>query len=73
MVDIAGPNESPDYPLGDGGSTLLDWRSASTERIGPDDGFEPPTRGRLVAEEWFACGAFITGRRTFDIANGLSG
>jgi hypothetical protein len=51
MVDIAGPNDSPADPLGDGGST----------------------RGRLVAEEWFACGAIITGRRTFDIANGLSG
>jgi dihydrofolate reductase len=70
---IAGPNDGPGNPLGDGGGRLFDWWSAGTERIGPDDRFKPPARSREVAEEVFDRGAVITGRRTFDIANGWGG
>src|ERR1022692_1671799 len=70
---IAGPNDGPGNPLGDGGDRLFDWWSAGTERLGPDDRFKPPARSRLVVEEMFQCGAIITGRRTFDIANGWGG
>lgn len=70
---IAGPNDGPGNPLGDGGARLFDWWSAGTERIGSDDRFNPPARSRLVAKEMFECGAIITGRRTFDIANGWGG
>jgi len=70
---IAGPNDGPGNPLGDGGLRLFDWWSAGAERVGPDDRFKPPARSRPVAEEMFACGAIITGRRTFDIANGWGG
>lgn len=70
---IAGRNDGPDNPLGDGGARLFDWWSAGTERFGGDDRFKPPAASRLVVEELFACGAIITGRRTFDIAGGWGG
>jgi dihydrofolate reductase len=70
---IAGPNDGPDNPLGDGGTKIFDWWTAGTERLGPDDRFVPPARSRAVVEEMFQCGAIITGRRTFDIANGWGG
>lgn len=70
---VAGPNDGPDNPLGDGGDRLFDWCSAGPERVGPDDRFKPPARSRPVVEEMFECGAIITGRRTFDIANGWGG
>ncbi len=70
---VAGPNDGPGNPLGDGGGRLFDWWTAGTERVGPDGRFRPPARSRAVVEEMFACGAVITGRRTFDIANGWGG
>jgi len=70
---IAGPHDGPRNPLGDGGGRLFDWWTAGTERIGPDDRFKPPARSRAVVMEMFRCGAIITGRRTFDIANGWGG
>ena len=70
---IAGPHDGPDNPLGDGGGRLFDWWTAGTVRLGPDDRFRPPGRSREVVEEMFACGAIITGRRTFDIAGGWGG
>ncbi len=70
---IAGPNDGPGNPLGDGGRRLFDWWTAGTERVGPDDRFKPPARSRPLVEEMFECGAVITGRRTFDIAGGWGG
>ena len=67
---IAGPNDGPTNPLGDGGARLFDWWTAGGERVGPDDRFRPPARSRAVVREMFDCGAIITGRRTFDIAGG---
>lgn len=70
---IAGPNDGPANPLGDGGGRLFDWWTAGTERTGPDDRFRPPARSAAVVREMFGCGAVITGRRTFDIAGGWGG
>jgi dihydrofolate reductase len=70
---IAGPNDGPDNPLGDGGTRLFDWWTAGEDRLGPDDRFKPPEQSRAVVAEMFGCGAVITGRRTFDIANGWGG
>ena len=70
---IAGPNDGPGNPLGDGGNRLFDWWTAGTERVGPDDRFRPPARSRAVAREAFDCGAIIVGRRWFEIANGWGG
>jgi len=70
---IAGPNDGPGNPLGDGGMRLFDWWSAGSERVGPDDRFKPPARSVPVVREMFDCGAIVTGRRTFDIAGGWGG
>jgi dihydrofolate reductase len=70
---VAGPNDGPGNPLGDGGGTLFEWWTAGTERLGPDDRFKPPARSHAVVREMFECGAIITGRRTFDIASGWGG
>ncbi len=70
---VAGPNDGPANPLGDGGSRLFDWWTAGDERIGSDDRFKPPARSHEVVAEMFDCGAIITGRRTFDIAGGWGG
>jgi dihydrofolate reductase len=70
---IAGPNDGPGNPLGDGGMRIFEWMSAGDEVIGGDERFRPPAASRPVVEEWFECGAIITGRRTFDIANGWGG
>jgi len=70
---IAGPNDGPANPLGDGGDRLFTWWTAGSERLGPDDRFRPPAASRPVVEEMFSCGAVITGRRTFDIAGGWGG
>jgi dihydrofolate reductase len=69
---IAGPNDGPGNPLGDGGLRLFDW-SAGTEHIGPDDRFKPCERSIAVAREHLAIGAIVTGRRTFDIVSGWEG
>ncbi len=70
---IAGPNDGPGNPLGDGGSRLFDWWTAGSDRVGPDDRFRPPARSRSVVAEMFDCGAIIAGRRWFDIAGGWGG
>ncbi len=70
---VAGPNDGPDNPLGEGGARLFEWWTAGTERLGQDDRFKPPERSLQVGREMFDCGAIITGRRTFDIANGWGG
>jgi dihydrofolate reductase len=70
---IAGPNDGPANPLGDGGDRLFAWWTAGDERLGPDDRFRPPAPSRPVVAEMFSCGAVITGRRTFDIAGGWGG
>jgi dihydrofolate reductase len=70
---IVGANVGPQNPLGDGGARLFEWWSAGEVRVGPDDRFKPPVRSRAVVEEMFRGGAFITGRRTFDVADGWGG
>jgi dihydrofolate reductase len=70
---IAGPNDGPGNPLGDGGGPLFDWWTAGTESLGPSGFFKPPAASRAIVEEMFDCGAIITGRRTFDIAHGWGG
>jgi dihydrofolate reductase len=71
---IAGPNDGPDNPLGDGGERLFMWMSAGPEANRIDEYFCPPTASLPVIEEWqTGCGAIISGRRTFDIAQGWKG
>ncbi len=74
---IAGPNDGTGNPLGDGGERLFEWYS------GGDTGYRLPgtemvfkvsqQSAELLREVDRTMGAFVTGRRTFDIANGWGG
>jgi len=74
---IAGPNDGPGQPLGEGGMRLFDWYSSGdTEYQMP--GTEMVVRvsqqsADLLREAHSKMGAFVTGRRTFDITNGWGG
>jgi dihydrofolate reductase len=74
---IAGPNDGPEAPLGDGGERLLAWyfggdteyRLPSTEMV-----FKvSPLSAELLRETRRTTGALVTGRRTFDLTNGWGG
>lgn len=68
---IAGANDGPDNPLGDGGDRLFTWMSAGPAENRVNAYFTPPDASRVVIDEWLAdCGAIVSGRRTFDIAAG---
>ena len=60
---IAGPDETPDNPLGDGGYRLHDWDFTESS-TGSD---------RVVHEEVMASGAIVAGRGTFEPAGGWGG
>jgi dihydrofolate reductase len=70
---IAGPNDGPGNPLGDGGEALFEWMHTNTEAYGTRDFINPPEASREVVDEWFEGGAIISGRRTYDIAHGWGG
>ncbi len=74
---IAGPNDGPEHPLGEGGMRLFDWYSSGdTEYTMP--GTEMVVRvsqqsADMLREAHAKMGAFVTGRRTFDITGGWGG
>lgn len=71
---IAGPSDGPELPLGDGGERLFDWMNSGPPANCYNEYFCPPDSSRIVVDEWFEnAGAIVTGRRTFDIANGWGG
>src|SRR5437762_2249341 len=68
---VAGPDDGPENPLGVGGEVLFAWMGAGPERNRLGPWFAPPDASKPVVEEWLRdVGAMISGRRTFDIANG---
>jgi dihydrofolate reductase len=68
---VAGPNDGPDNPLGDGGDRLFAWMSAGPPANRVNDYFTPPDPSRVIIDEWLTeGGAIVSGRRTFDIAGG---
>ena len=68
---IAGKDDSADLPLGRGGEGLFTWMSAGPESNRVEHRLAPPDASKVVVEEWLTrSGALISGRRTFDIANG---
>jgi len=74
---IAGPNDGPEHPLGEGGMRLFDWFSAGDTEYGLP-GTEmvfmvSPQSAEVLREVHGTMGAFVTGRRTFDITNGWGG
>src|ERR671921_1892856 len=74
---IAGPNDGPEHPLGEGGMRLFDWFSAGDtdyELPGTEMVFRvSPQSAEVLREAHSRMGAFVTGRRTFDITNGWGG
>ena len=74
---IVGPNDGPERPLGKGGERLFEWYSGGdTEYEMPGTGLVfriSPQSVELLREVSERMGAIVTGRRTFDIANGWGG
>jgi dihydrofolate reductase len=74
---IAGPNDGQEHPLGEGGMRLFDWFSAGDtdyELPGTEMVFRVSQQSAEVLREAHSrMGAFVTGRRTFDITNGWGG
>ena len=74
---VAGPNDSPEQPLGDGGERLFQWYSSGDTAFplpGTDMVFNiSRTSAELLREEWDKLGAMVTGRRMFDIAGAWGG
>src|SRR5215210_312628 len=74
---IAGPNDGPEHPLGEGGMRLFDWYSSGDTEY-QMSGTEmvvrvSPQSANMLREAHSKMGAFVTGRRTFDITNGWGG
>lgn len=74
---IAGPNDGPERPLGEGGERLFEWYSAGDTEYGLP-GTEMVFRvslasAELLREAHSKMGAFVTGRRTFDLTHGWGG
>jgi dihydrofolate reductase len=74
---VAGPNDGPENPLGDGGTRLFDWYSSGDTAFplpGTDMVFKiSRASAELLQEEWNKLGAMVAGRRMFDIANAWGG
>ena len=74
---IAGPNDGLQSPLGEGGERLFAWYSGGDTEYrlpGTEMVFKvSPQSAELLREAHSKMGAFVTGRRTFDITNGWGG
>jgi dihydrofolate reductase len=74
---IAGPNDGPENPLGDGGERLFKWYSSGdTDFVMPSGEMVfkvSAASAGLLKEVCSTAGALVTGRRTFEIANGWHG
>jgi dihydrofolate reductase len=72
---VAGPDDGKADPLGrHGGMHIFDWYTSGTEEVG-DPLFQPaPGANRDEVERVFVeSGAYIFGRRTYDITDGWGG
>jgi dihydrofolate reductase len=70
---VAGPNESPDNALGDGGERLHEWVIPSggdhpKDAVGGSGGINSQ-----IVDEFMSTGAVIAGRGTFEPADGWRG
>ena len=72
---IAGPDDGKQHPLGTrGGDHIFDWYNAGGEAIHGEELFRPVGANREIVEEMYReSGAFIFGRRTYDITDGWNG
>ena len=74
---IAGPNDGPEHPLGEGGMRLFDWyNSGDTEFVVPSGTMTSrvsAASAAMMRESYAQVGALISGRKTFDITDGWGG
>jgi dihydrofolate reductase len=74
---VAGPNDSPDNGMGDGGMRLFDWYSSGDTEVPISDGnmvLKVSAQSAEILQEAFASyGAGVWGRKTFDIARAWGG
>jgi dihydrofolate reductase len=74
---IAGPNDGPGAPMGEGGERLLAWYAAGDTEYrlpGTEMVFMVSSQtAELLRETRTTTGALVTGRRTFDLTNGWGG
>src|SRR6266567_4152708 len=72
---VAGPDDGPEFPLGKhGGMAIFDWYFSGSEQY-RDPLFKPEPGPNLdqVKRMYEESGAFIFGRRTYDITHGWGG
>ena len=74
---IAGPNDSPEQPLGEGGERLFEWFfSGDTEFTMPSGTMTlklSRESAQAAVDIFRGTGAIVSGRRAFDVANGWGG
>jgi dihydrofolate reductase len=71
---IAGADDSPDQPLGTGGSRLFDWFSNGDTPSKYYPTFRLSSGSAQLFDEIAGnCGAIVTGRRTYDVSDGWGG
>jgi dihydrofolate reductase len=66
---VAGPNENPENPMGDGGMRLFDWYFSDSETSRAPQSMDPEIRDQATA----MVGALVGGRRLYDNAHGWNG
>jgi dihydrofolate reductase len=74
---VAGPNDSPENGLGDGGKGLFNWYFSGDTEVFMSEGVPPlkvsKQSAELMKEAFSNYGAGVWGRRTFDIAHAWGG
>jgi dihydrofolate reductase len=72
---VAGPNDGPEHRLGThSGEKVFDWLATGKEPHPKSSFLKPEGANRTVVDQMFArFGAFISGRRTYDLAKGWKG
>ena len=74
---VAGPNDSPENGLGDGGEGLFTWYFSGDTEVFMSEGVPPlkvsKQSAELLKESFSTLGAGIWGRRTFDISHAWGG
>jgi dihydrofolate reductase len=70
---IAGPNERPDNPLGDGGHRLHEWALTDADADHKEASGRPGGVNGKVVDEFMATGAVVCGRGTIEPADGWGG
>jgi dihydrofolate reductase len=74
---VAGPNDGPDNPLGDGGKALFAWYNSGDVELrlyGSDMVFKVSrVSADFLQDTWNTKGVMVAGRRMFDIAHAWGG